>query len=178
MLIHDRCNWPFDLFAFWGIVSLDKKPWNICLLVWVISSLVGRSYVDLDLFYWTVLSLEHWNYVNLSSPRVELFKHRSNIETFVWIVAFSKDWYDWYFLRLLLEQIAQMVFSENLSYIYLLVWIISLFENWPNVFFHLFFVPLNVELSNVDNFWLLIELCVKVRNIGLVRESIVVIENI
>ena len=71
-----------------------------------------------------------------------------------------------------------MVFSENLSYIYLLVWIISLFKNRPYVFFHLFFVPLNIELSNVDNFWLLIELCEKVRNIGLVRESIVVIENI
>lgn len=175
MLIHDWCNWPFDLFAFRGIVSIDKKPWNICLLVWVISSLVGGSYVDLDLFCWTVSSLEHWYYVNLRSLRVELFEHRSNIETFVWIVAFTKDWYDWYLFWLLHLWV---VFSEQLGYIYLLVWIVSLSKNRPNVFINLFFVPLNVELSYVDNFWLLIELCVKVRNICLVRESIVSIEHI
>ena len=175
MFIHDWCNWPFDLFTFWGIVSFDKKSWNILLLIWIVSSLIGGSYVDLHLFLRTVSSLEYWHYVNLSCSRVELFKHWSNIKTLVWIVAFAVDWHDWYLFWLLHLRV---VFSEKLSNIYLLIWIVPLFINWPDVFFNFSFVPRNVELCHIYNFRLLIELCVKVRNTGLVRESIVVVEYI
>ena len=156
MLIHDWCNWQFDLFAIRRIVTLDEKHWNICLLVWVVSGLIGGSYVDLSSF--KVLSIKHW----------------SNIETHVWIVAFPKDWCDWYFFWTFGLWV---VLSEKLSNIYLLVWVISFFKNRPNVFFHLFLVPLNVELSDINNFRL-IELCEKVRNFCLIRKSIVIIKHI
>ena len=161
MLIHDWCNWQLDLFAFWRIVTLDEKHWNIFLHA-IISSLVSGSYVDLDLF-WEVLCLVYWYYVDLSSSRIFHVKYWSNIDALVWIVTFLIDRYDWYlFLWMVISEnlcyinILVMVLREELCYIHLVL-IVPLFVNWPDVFLNLLFIPLHVKLSDIYNFrWLLI----------------------
>ena len=52
----------------------------------------------------------------------------------------------WHYVNLVSSRVELFKHWSNVQN---LVWIVSLLENWPYILFYLFFVPLNVELSNI-----------------------------